>query len=291
MYVYIGVCVCVCIYIYIYVQTYVIFTLTHRHTCIPHGCLLFVHNLSMYTRPSHDAYLTHSFSHTHINTHFLCTNHSHTHDHFTTHISFIHSHIHTHKHTLSCLQITHPSTHPHAHTHTHTHTTLSRSAHRNASHVNIRTKRPSTETLPPKMRQLTKSSTPSKGTTSPPEPETSILLHTSPTRTSHDCQSNTGQISDRQTSNSESDVITPSQVSPPANVLSLLHANVPVNCASLTGQNCTKTRSREHQTAWHTEIPTINDPSASKNYPSATGSIIVGIRVPGEYVYLWIGFF
>ena len=29
----------------------------------------------------------------------------------------------------------------------------------------------------------------------------------------------------------------------------------------------------------HTEIPTIIDPSATVNYPSATGSIIVGISV------------
>jgi hypothetical protein len=33
-----------------------------------------------------------------------------------------------------------------------------------------------------------------------------------------------------------------------------------------------------------TEIPTIIDPSAIKNYPSATGSIIVGISVT-VYIY------
>ncbi len=33
-----------------------------------------------------------------------------------------------------------------------------------------------------------------------------------------------------------------------------------------------------------TEIPTIIDPSATINYPSATGSIIVGITVQGANV-------
>jgi hypothetical protein len=36
-------------------------------------------------------------------------------------------------------------------------------------------------------------------------------------------------------------------------------------------------------TAWSiTEIPTIIDPSATINYPSATGSIIVGISVDDD---------